>query len=269
MIKQYGISEMKSINSEEEKHTENVFLRGFTIVPNILNEHELQSINPLIEKIYIQQKKEFDHSLDDINEADVVRAPIAYHEIFAKIIENEFILSLLKKLLGNAFILHLQNAIINRPSKEHYQTSWHRDIPYQEYTVSKPISVNVFYCLSPFNETTGATKILPYSHLREHFPSIEFTEENGVTVHANAGDVVIFDSWLYHRASVNISNIVRYGLNHVYTVPIFKQQIDLPRFLNGKYSDHPVLKDILGYTFQIPSNVSEYRKNRLNKINKK
>lgn len=263
-MKQYGISEIKSIQNEEERHVENILLKGFTILQNIITQEKAELLNKKLETIYALQQKEFTN-LQEINEEDVVRIPLYYDEEFLHLLNNPQVINILKQLLGHYFILHLQNGIINRPSKEHHQTSWHRDIPYQEYITSKPISINVFYCLSPFNEKTGATKILPYSHLKEKFPSIEFAEENALTVNANAGDVVIFDSWLYHRASSNSSNIIRYGLNHVYTIPILKQQIDLPKFLNGKYKDIEPYHTILGYKFATPSSVLEYRNNRLNK----
>lgn len=266
-IKQYGIREIKNINSEIDKHCESIRRKGYSILPQIIRQTQCKKLCEKIETIYQIQKNEFgENNLSQINELDVVRAPLYYDENFAHVLLEEKILNILQILFKNKFILHLQNAIINRPSKIHHQTSWHRDIPYQEYTVSNPIAINVFYCLSPFNEKTGATKILPYSHLFETFPSIEFAEENSVFVNAQPGDVVIFDSWLFHRASTNVSEHPRYGLNHVYTLPILKQQIDLPAFLNGKYQHSPLLNELLGYTFTTPSSVQQFRQNRLNKI---
>jgi hypothetical protein len=48
-------------------------------------------------------------------------------------------------------VLHLQNGIINMPNEEHHQSSWHRDLPYQNWTSSEPLACNVFYCLDNFN----------------------------------------------------------------------------------------------------------------------
>ena len=264
MIKQYGISEIKSISSEKERHIENIRLKGYTILPSVIPQEYIEQCIPKIEHIYEKQKLEFgEDNLKAISELDVVRLPLAYDETFLAFIHQAVIMDILQAIFQNKFILHLQNAIINRPQTEHHQTSWHRDIPYQEYTTSKPIALNVLYCLSPFNAQTGATKILPYSHLRENFPSIEFAEHHAVYVEANAGDAVIFDSWLYHRASVNTSDIVRYGLNHVFTLPILKQQIDIPKAMKGKYNDTEPLKTLLGYTFETPESVGDFRKNRL------
>lgn len=267
MIHQYGISEVKKHSNYIETIIEEIKLKGFAIIPNQLKIDECNTINQSLEEIYLLQIKEFgEENLKIIQELDVVRCPLFYNELFVDPIKNDLILKILKELFQNKFILHLQNGIINRPHKQHHQTAWHRDIPYQEYTTSRPISINVFYCLSPFNKETGATQLLPYSHRYEKFPSIDFIDKNAIYIEANPGDVVIFDSWLYHRATPNTSNIVRYGLNHVFTVPILKQQIDLPKFLNGKYSNDEILKDLLGYSFDVPISVIDYRNKKLNKI---
>lgn len=269
-MKQYGINEIKSNTTEIERHIENILLKGFTILRSILSESEAQDLSRRSEKIYEIQKEEFgEENLKKISELDIVRIPLYYDENFLKPILQEKILEILEKVFRNQFILHLQNVIINRPQIEHHQTSWHRDIPYQEYTVSNPIAISVFYCLSPFNQKTGATKILPYIHLIESFPSIEFAEENSIYIDANPGDIVIFDSWVYHRATINTSTMVRYGLNQVFTLPILKQQINLPNFLSGRYSEHPTLSKLLGYTIKVADSVCEFRRNRLEKVNSK
>lgn len=267
-MKQYGISKINFSSSETDLHFENILRRGYTILKSVLT---LEECNILIEKsesIYLLQKEEFqEHNLKLISETDVVRAPLYYDEYFIETILKEKVFIILKQVFNSQFILHLQNVIINRPNTEHQQISWHRDIPYQEYTVSRPIAINAFYCLSPFNEQTGATKILPYSHLKEDFPSTQFVDENAIFVNADPGDVIMFDSWLYHRASYNKSDSSRYGLNHVYTVPILKQQIDLPKFLRGKYQDHSLLKTLLGYTFDVPQSVLDFRIKKIQRIN--
>ncbi len=270
MVKQYGITEVRQVTNELERHTENIKLKGYTFLRSILTEEQCIIINKKAEYIYQLQLKEFGQdNIKLTNEEDVVRCPLYYDEYFIQLIVQPRILEIISALLKNQFILHLQNIIINRPNKEHHQTSWHRDIPYQEYTLSQPIAINVFYCTSPFSAITGATRLLPYSHLFEKFPSLNYAEENSIYIEANPGDVCIFDSWLYHRATENVSEWIRYGVNHVYTVPMIKQQIDLPAFLNGKYSENELLSTLLGYTFEPSKSVQEFRANRLKRVKKK
>jgi len=270
MVNYYGISNVHSISNETEKHIESVKLKGFTILKNVLSLDKIEQFKGKIENIYKQQVNEFgENNLKKINEIDLARALLAYDSDFLELIEEPKSTQVVKSILGTNYTLQLQNSIINRPNKEHHQSSWHRDIPYQEYTVSQPICINVFYCLTPFNNLTGGTILLPYSQKSEKFPSLNFVEENSIQPSLNAGDIIIFDSWLFHKAGYNSSNQVRYGVNQLFTSPIIKQQINLPELLGGKYSDIKGLNSILGYKYDVPKSVNEFRQNRLNRDNKK
>lgn len=266
-MKQYGINTFNKLEHEEDKHEENILRRGFSVLHNVLSADKCDEYAKKIESVYEIQKRTFgEENLIKINELNTARMLFAYDEAFIDLIINEKIIKIIKKFLGENFILQLQNAIINRPQEAHHQTSWHRDIPYQEYTVSKPIAINVFYCLTDFNYETGGTILLPYSHLFPNAPSIEFFEKNAYQPNLKKGDMIIFDSWVYHRAGSNKSRIVRYGVNHLFTVPIIKQQIDIPKLLGGKFKENPLLYKILGYEFETPINVEDFRNRRIRKI---
>lgn len=266
MVNHYGISNVHSVENETEKHVESIKLKGFTILKNVLSEKKIEKFKFKIENIYAQQVAEFgEENLKLINEIDLARALLAYDSDFLELIQEPNSTKIVKSILGVNYALQLQNSIINRPNKEHHQSSWHRDIPYQEYTVSEPICVNVFYCLTPFNSKTGGTILLPYSQKSEKFPSLNFVEENCIQPELDAGDVVIFDSWVFHKAGYNSSDMVRYGVNQLFTSPIIKQQINLPELLGGKYSDNEELGSILGYKYDVPKSVNEFRQNRLNR----
>lgn len=265
-MKQYGISSFEELTTELDHHLENIARRGFTVLKGVFSEEKCKYYTDKVEEIYAVQERSFGReNLDKINELDISRMLFAYDDAFLDLITNEKTLEIVRGVLGENFILQLQNGIINRNKLIHHQTSWHRDIPYQEYTTSRPVSMNVFFCMSPFNAKTGGTVFLPYSHLFPKAPSIEFLNENLIQPELNAGDVVIFDSWVYHKAGNNTSDIIRYGINHVYTTPILKQQINIPNMLEGRFSDDPQLAKILGYTFNIKNSVDEYRSSRLNR----
>jgi hypothetical protein len=52
---------------------------------------------------------------------------------------------------------------------------------------------------------------------------------------------------LYHRGGQNRSGRTRLGINHIFVLPLLKQQIDLPSALGGKFRNDPVLRRLLGY----------------------
>ena len=135
---------------------------------------------------------------------------------------------IIEKQVGK--IINLQNAIINKPNEEHHQSSWHRDLPYQDWIISKPLAVNAFYCMSDFTSQNGATFLLPFSQKIEKFPSKRYVEENQIQMIAPKGSVVLFDSMVFHRASFNSTSNVRYGINNMFVVPILKQQISKKQY---------------------------------------
>jgi ectoine hydroxylase-related dioxygenase (phytanoyl-CoA dioxygenase family) len=156
-----------------------------------------------------------------------------------------------------------QNAIINRHTGEHYQQTWHRDLNYQHFVSSRPLAVSALYAVDDFTEMTGGTMVLPASHKIEAFPSVEYAEKHQVTVNAKAASIIVFDSMLYHRSGLNRSNGSRLALNHIYTLPLIKQQISLPRSLGGRFRDDPFLRFFLGYDTETADNVQAWRELKL------
>lgn len=263
MIKQYGISSIKDKLSDLDKHIENVKRKGFTILNKVLDETTLNNIRHSLDENYRSQEDEFGlENMIAINEKDLLRCPLLYDDLFLKLITNKLVLDIVKSLLGNEVLLHLQNGVINRPDKVHHQSSWHRDLPYQEFVISKPLAVSVFYCIDEFNSETGSTILLPYSHKYEKIPSFDFISENEYQIAAKPGDVLLFDSMIYHRAGYNSSSIIRRGINNVFVAPLLKQQINLPKILNGKHSNDELLNSLLGYKYDVAESITDYRNKR-------
>lgn len=267
MEKSYGITQRSEAATDLDFHLECVRNKGFSLMKNVLSEEEVALFVQKVEDIYAQQQEDFgSEKLGLINELNIVRAPLAYDPKFLELITKPRIKEYVKGMLGDYYSLHLQNAVINRPNIVHHQTSWHRDLPYQNFVISTPLAVNAFYCLAPFNAHTGGTLLLPFSHRIEYMPSQRYVEENIHQVEAEAGDVILFDSMVFHKAGKNNSDSVRIGINNVFVKPILSQQIDLPKLLDGKYSDDPELSVLLGYRFEAPDSVDNYRAKRLERM---
>jgi ectoine hydroxylase-related dioxygenase (phytanoyl-CoA dioxygenase family) len=159
----------------------------------------------------------------------------------------------------------LQNGILNYPAKGTQQNAgaWHRDLNYQHFTSSRPLSISALFCIDPFSEATGGTQVLPASHRTEKFPSPDYVRSHEVTVTAPAGSVLIFDSMVFHRGGLNTSPSVRRAINHMYTLPLIKPQISFPRALKGKFREDPFLRKFLGYESEPGENVAQWRQTKL------
>ena len=270
MLKSYGINKSNAIVDEIDCRIEEFTHLWYTILENVIPDHELVLLRSELHRIYDQQELEFGReNIEEINGKYMARALLCYSDAYLELARKDAIISFVRKILGNYFILHLQNGIINMPNEEHHQSSWHRDLPYQNWVASEPIGCNAFYCLDEFSPETGATILLPYSHKIDHAPSAQYMEKHAIQLTAKPGSVVLFDSMLFHKAGYNYSkDIIRRGINNFYARSIVRQQINLPEMLKGKYSEDPFMNMLLGYDAQTSLNVRDFRNRRLSKNQK-
>lgn len=266
----YGKVKRHKIESESEQVLEEISILGFAILEGILSQSELEQSRTKLDAIYRKQENEFGkRRMQETNELNLVRCPLAYDPFFLELAAHRKILTIVEALIGEYILLHLQNGILNAPGEEHNQSFWHRDLPYQDFVISHPLAVSALFCIDDFTQDRGGTWVLPYSHKMELLPSDRFLQKHQHSVAATAGSVILFDGMLYHRAGLNSSNEVRRGINHVYVAPILKQQIDLPVLLQGRYAEDPFYRKFLGYDSQVPGSDQEYRQKRYDKLNAK
>jgi ectoine hydroxylase-related dioxygenase (phytanoyl-CoA dioxygenase family) len=264
----YGQVEQTKAEDNVSLHVEEITIRGFTIMPPLFSSAELTSWRQKIDTLYERQENEFGRdALAAIHELDVCRAPILYDFDFVRMVSHPRILAVVRQLLGEWFILNVQNAIIIRPATAHHQSSWHRDLPYQNYVISKPLAISALIAIDELSEETGGTHVLPFTHKSEVLPSNSYIDSNRVITTAPAGSVIIFDSMLFHRAGTNRSKIIRRAVNHVYTIPIIKQNYDFPRALGKQEKLDPLTARLLGYTSLVPLDDKAWRAIRAAKLN--
>lgn len=218
-------------DDEVAQCVEEIGMRGFTIIKDLLPAEELTVWREKIDRIYERQEKEFGReALAAIQEIDICRPPLMYDFEFIKLATHQHFLPIILAFLVDWFVLNLQNAIINRPNKGHHQSSWHRDLPYQNCVMSRPLAINVL-----LNRQAAA---------------------------ASAGSAIVFDSMLFHRAGANTSSVIRRAVNQLYTSPIIKQQYDFPRALGAQPRLEPAIARLLGYDSQVPIEDQAWRRLR-------
>jgi hypothetical protein len=267
VIKTFGIKEFNRPSSEIDLRAEEIQLSGYTILPQVMSGAELEAARSKLDRIYQTQLDEIGGSdnLKIIGDPYTAMCPLAYDDFFLSLVVDRRLLDVVERLLGDYFILMLQNGILNIPELGDDQTSgyWHRDLGYQHFVSSRPIGITAIHCIDDFNSNTGGTRILPGSHKHEVFPSEEFLRHHERGIEAPAGSVILLDAMLYHRGGHNTSPGVRRAVNSTYTLPLIKQQIALPQALNGRHRDDPFLSRLLGYESEVDPSVIAFRQRRL------
>lgn len=264
----FAIREFTESATDIEKHAEQILLDGYTVLENVLNERELEIARAKTDKIYERQIEELgdEGMLEKIKDSNFARCLLAYDDFFlTKVAANQRVIEIINKVLGEHYILMLQNGIINKPYPEQNSNAcaFHRDLNYQHFTSSRPLSLSALFCVDNFTKKTGATCVLPYTQKVEKCPSESYIERNEKVVTAKAGSVIIFDSMMYHRAGRNTSDNVRRAINNMYVLPFMKQQISLPSVLKGRHAEDPFYKQLLGYNCEPDKDVLSFRRKRI------
>ena len=163
------------------------------------------------------------------------------------------------RLISGYAVLNQQNGIINPPNgKQYNQGAWHRDLPYQHFVSSRPLAINALFCLDPFTIENGATMVLPASHRQKAFTSDLLVKTQALPVAAPAGSFIVLDCMVFHSGGVNTTAAPRRAVNHVYTIPLIRQQIDMPSALGDEFTADSNLRRLLGYNVRQPRSVAEY-----------
>lgn len=263
----YGILQQDLSDSALDEAAEQVRNLGYAIIDSGYTAPELQRISEEFNHTRERYIKTFGAAkLRSLNEFHIIRSPLTHGgDEFLRLALNKNLFSILKKLIPGKFILNQQNGIIN-PSQETYnQSAWHRDLPYQHFVSSRPIAINALYCVDNFTFENGATFVLPSSHKAEAFPSENYVQRNAVQAEAIAGSFIVLDCMLFHAGGFNKTNVERRAVNHLYTIPYFKQQINIPMNMNNpNLTDED--KELLGFNNIEPNSLAQYFATRTSKM---
>lgn len=168
------------------------------------------------------------------------------------------------------YILHACNPVLGAPQKKIYLHKIHRDC--NTFIDGFRMRLNVLIPLDDFSRANGATEFMRGSHTLKNKPTDEEFENQKDIFLIKKGDVVFFNSYLWHRAGENITQNNRVALTMSFGPGFIKPQLDYARMLGEEYGAglSELSRQILGYNARVPISHSEwYRKEdqRLYKAN--
>lgn len=265
----FGVTRRNSASDGFQLCLEEIKRNGFSAIPDVFSAGEMDLARTKIDALYSSQALESGGVGALGTDEDIVRCPLSYDPFFLDVATHERILSVIRAILGEAIVLVMQNALINRASKPQYQVKWHRDLPYQHWISTQPIVLNFLVCVDNFTVDNGCTWVLPASHRVEEFPSDDYVRKFQCPMELKSGSVIVLDAMTYHRAGFNrVPGNIRRAINHVVGLPFVGQQIDIPRVLadrNFDYSNDPFLSAYLGYRWNAARDAATWRSARRDK----
>lgn len=255
----YGILHRESTDSAIDEVVEQVRGIGYAVLDSGYSAGALAELSDEFNRTWERYIGRYDESvLRGLNELHTIRSPLTHGgEGFIRLALNPNLLAALSKLILGRYILNQQNGVINPPQETFSQGMWHRDLPYQHFVSTRSIAINALFCVDDFTSENGATFVLPASQKSEAFPSLAYVKRNAVQVEAKAGSFILLDCMLFHAGGFNRSSAARRAVNHVYTIPYLKQQINIP--MNLKDADLSLeAKEIFGFNYMEPASIDDY-----------
>ncbi len=257
----YGVIEQTAAANDTDYAVESLRHLGYAVVGSGFDVQMLKSLAEAFERAHASSvaKHGGRDALAALDELNTIRLPMTYDPLFLELASNATVLEICRKSIADYIVLNQQNGVINPPrSGEYSQGKWHRDLPYQHFVSSRPLAINALFCLDNFTAANGATMVLPASHRQEAFPSDHFVGVQAATIEAPAGSFIMLDGMAFHSGGVNTTDRPRRAINHVYTIPYIRQQIDLPSALGDKFVADAALRRLLGYDVTTPRSVADY-----------
>lgn len=262
----YGVLKQDRFESGQDEVAEQVRRLGYAILDSGYTPAQLKEISEAFNHV----RERYVHAwgetrLRSLNEYHTMRALLTHGgEPFMQLAMNRNLMAVLRQLIVGKFILNQQNGVINPPGETYNQGAWHRDLPYQHYVSSSPLAVNALFCVDDFTFENGSTFVLPASHKATAFPSENYLRKNAVQVEAKAGQYILLDCMVFHSGGFNRTVKERRAVNHVYNIPYFKQQINLPgnMSVDGLSTE---ARELLGFDYQEPASIEQYLASRSKK----
>ena len=181
-----------------------------------------------------------------------------YIDFLSYILEKGFFDLLSREFFDAPCILNSFSALNNIPNAPNFASKIHRDLRF--YSGSFPVMLNCLLMVDDFTENNGATYILPKSHLIKDSPSAEEFFLKCIQTTGQSGDILVFNSNMWHAAAPNKSTFGRRAIPFTVSRSFLKQLVDYPRALGYErmkdFSSN--LQQILGYHSRVPANLEEW-----------
>ena len=269
-VPRYGVHKQTPYEGFLDQVVETIRLVGYAVVDGQYSSEKMAQFSSAFDRALLKTYERHGgrEALAKIDEHNTIRALLALDRLFLELVINKTVLAICRRLIGDYIVLNQQNGIINPPHAEYYnQGAFHRDLPFQHFASSDPLAMNALFCLDEFTLDNGATYVVPASHKQEDFPSDATVAALQTQISAPAGSYLILDGLVYHAGGINRTDRARRAVNHLYSVPIIRPQIDLTAVLGLDYTADPELRRLLGYELKVPDSIEAYYAKRRKQLN--
>ena len=236
--------------------------KGYIILKNKISKEWVEKLSKGINNAFIEHRESQIKNGNDITIGGVALHALLSDDVFIKFLDHLIELGFIDDLEKNYFksncILNSLSALNNLPNQPNFSSNIHRDLRFYSYNL--PTMVNCLLMVDDFTIENGATYLLPYSHLKEEKPTDKEFFNKSIQAVGNKGDLIVFDSNIWHSSAPNITSKGRRGIPITISRSFMKPLLDYPRALGYDKMENfnPKLQQLLGYYSRVPSSLDEW-----------
>lgn len=241
----------------------NLIEEGYCKFENAISKEWVEKINNALPSIFKVHESLRRANNNPITSDGLAMNALVGNQVLFEFLQHLIDLKIIDWIENNYFkgkaILNSFTALSNIPGEDKvFHKKVHRDI--RGYSNNIPIMLNMLVMLDDFTFENGATLLLPKSHLNEIPPTDEYFHENAIAATGRAGDIIIWNSNLFHASGSNTTTNVRRAMPITFSLPYYKQLLDYPRAIGYDKYDimNETMRRILGYDARVPSSVSDW-----------
>ena len=236
---------------------------GYLKLNTKINSYWIEKVNNVLPSIFDDHQKTRTENGNEIYSNGLALNALVGNQVLFDFLQYLIDEDVIDWLNNNYFkstcILNSFSALSNLPRENKiFHRKVHRDI--RGFSGDIPIMLNMLVMLDDFTEENGATLILPESHLYDEKPDDDYFSSNCIAVTGKKGDIVIWNSNLYHTSGHNKTIFQRRALPITFSLPYYKQLLDYPRAIGyeKQLSFNKELRNLLGYNSRVPASLSEW-----------
>jgi ectoine hydroxylase-related dioxygenase (phytanoyl-CoA dioxygenase family) len=195
-------------------------------------------------------RKAYQYGADDPVNQRVWNLP-SRDPVFCDLVEHPAAMHFVRQVLGWPALLSSMSANITAGGGESMML--HADQGYMPLPWSRPLGINVAWCVDAFTADNGATCYVPGSHRLNRNRTPDDPTPQLEPVEAPAGAMIVMDGRLWHTNGQNRNGVSRAGIFSWYTLPIYLPQENWFLSLNPavRQFGSETLQTLLGFRPQI------------------
>lgn len=220
------------------KHINKIEKLGYTIIPNILSKNKIKNLNQLVKRYYDLDSKRKNPTYNQHKNKDKTVYNLQYKDYeFIKLFDKKIIKDIAKHFLNDPYYQFL------KPDKPNYILKYYNarssvnklDLhidTYMPFKGLKTYMMQFIFLLDESKVENGCSFVVEKSHLTGKYCNRDAKKYKNLE--AKAGDLIIWDSRLWHGANVNNSSKTRWALVSTLTSWFIKQSMNMPKGLPKK-----------------------------------